>query len=319
MPKHSKAKQYKYESESEDEDLEGGFITALLSGLARLGTTAARVAPTAARTGTQVIGKTVPSASRFISTPLRTATRLGSRFAMPALNVAGVGLSIGLPISQALDYEKQKALYAEENQRIANEIALAQSNAYFEAQDKETQKYYADVEAERLKYAKEADELAAMREREQADYARYIEEQNARSAMEAEDYQRAVDQQQRYLEEQIREEVQRLSQMYRSATPAPAPAPAPSRPTTTTTAPAPAPSRPTAPAPAPAPARVPVTTAPAPAKVGLQRRGTVKGQGVKVDKRKVRAEIVKRVMKEKGFKKLAEASKYVKEHNLYKG
>jgi hypothetical protein len=38
-----------------------------------------------------------------------------------------------------------------------------------------------------------------------------------------------------------------------------------------------------------------------------------------VDKRKVRAEIVKRVMKEQGFKKLVDASKYVKDHNLYKG
>jgi hypothetical protein len=46
----------------------------------------------------------------------------------------------------------------------------------------------------------------------------------------------------------------------------------------------------------------------------------MKGQwsaGAKPDKRKARAEIVKRIMKEKGLK-MVEASKYVKEHGLYK-
>ena len=314
MPKHSKAKQYKYESESEDEDLEGGFLGALLSGAIRLGARVAPRAVTTAARSTAIVpynaaaaaARTSAAASRAASAATTTSrlsnvTKNLGRFA----NIAGTAAAIGLPIYQGLDYEQQKAIMAEESQRIASENALAQSEAYFSAQDKETQKYLAGIEAQRSAYEKEARELEAMREREQADYSRYIEEQNARAAMEAQDYQRAINQQQRFMEEQIRAEVQRLSQMYRPT----APAPARQAPVTTAPAPAPAPSR-----------QAPVTTAkPATTTVGVQRRQTVRGQGVKVDKRKVRAEIVKRVMKEKGFKKLAEASKYVKEHNLYKG
>jgi len=318
MPKHSKAKVYRYESEEEDEDLEGGFLGALLSGAVRLGTTAARLAPRVATTAARstaivpynaaaAAARTSAAATRAATTAARTSRlatigRNVGRFA----NVAGTAAAIGLPIYQGLDYEQQKAIMAEEAQRIAAENANAQSEAYFTAQDKETQRYLAGIEEQRSAYEKEARELEAMRLREQDDYARYIEAQNERFAREEQDYQRALADQQRFMQEQIRAEVQRLSQMYTAPRPATTTT-APVRPATTTTAPVRQPT--TTPAPAPAP--VATTTAPQ----RLKKRGS--GKAPATDKRKIRAEIVKRVMKEKGFKKLADASKYVKEHNLY--
>jgi hypothetical protein len=333
--------------ECSDDEMEGGFLGALVSGLAR-------AIPAVARSATSAVSRAVPSLSRVGSTASRStaivpysasrasaslarasAPSLTSRLAtasrgfasrVPSAstlgNIAGIGLPIGLSVYQAVDYEKQKGLAEQQARQMQAETdkALAEQQRQVDAEVAflNEQRRLAELEASALKEARdrEASEWERMLAEQEAEQRRQAELEAQYQAEAQRQYEEMLMLQQQQIEEQIRRQLEGLFAPRPSA-PAPSqPAPRPSQPS----APAPSqPSRPSQPsAPAPAP---PSSGATPPAgmtakerKIWEQQQAQMRGRGKR--KPSARNELVKRVMREKGLN-LAQASKYVKENGLY--
>ena len=177
-----------------DEELHGGFFSALAS-LGRmgatLGRTIGRVVPTVTRAvptatrGATAITRAVPTVTRGATAVTRGATatsRLGAlgSTALRGLNVAGIGLGVGLPIYQIVEMKKQQA-EADRLAGVSEEQAKANQKAIDDAVNAANaqQKFYEDasIQAEKDRAKMEADYAKAEAEAKKA-----YEEQAKRDA-----------------------------------------------------------------------------------------------------------------------------------------
>jgi hypothetical protein len=337
-----KGKKHMEESDSEDEELRGGVFSALMSLGSRLLPAITKAFPAVSRfvpsatkaTSTAItpyVGRTVATtASRALPSLATSARSLASRlpplsrFVPSASTALGVGVPLGFTAYQAVDYEKQKGIAEQQGRQAQAETdkALAEQQRQVDAEVAfyNEQRRLAELEATALNEARtrEADEWNKMLKKQEEEALRQAQLEAQYRAEADRQYAEMMRQQQIAIDEAVRRQYE---EMYR---PAPTPAPAPSKPS------APAPPKPSAPAPAPskpsAPSQPSAPTQPAPTTgadpyAGMSARERAiakqKGRGKKMTGgRAKRGEIVRRVMKEKGLN-LAQASKFVKDNNLY--
>jgi len=186
-------------SRSYDEELEGGFIGALASVGARVGSLAARFVPNltristtaatsaAAATRAAAAAKAATAATAALAKPASLLSRVGARV-MPAANVAALGLGIGLPIHQIIQMRQQEAQDARDRAAAAAAQAAADKEA-LEAQKKADKQFDDNQTAieEAIKAAKAqqreaelmAEALEKQRQKESDAYTLYITQQDA--------------------------------------------------------------------------------------------------------------------------------------------
>jgi hypothetical protein len=156
-------------------DLEGGFLGSLF----RTATKVAKVAAPAAKVGTTVAKRAVPSVARAAttgakvgSTAAKAATTVSAvgeaaqkatvaSRALSAANTAALGLSLGMPVWQIIEMEKQKKKDEADARAKAVEDAMYAEDAKKQKEKNEAleEKYATDYANDRIK--KEADEALA--------------------------------------------------------------------------------------------------------------------------------------------------------------
>lgn len=325
---------------SDDEmEMEGGFVGALARGIgslaarfgargataaARGATTAARGATTAARS-TAIVPYSAATAARNLAAArgataaaargttatsrlagLRNTLGAVGRTLKPLATVTSLGLPIGLSVYQAIDYEQTKAAQeaADAEADRLDEITRRE-NADLAAQDRDilkTQQDTAKAEYEALMEQRKRDEAEYNKlvKQQEEEYLRRVAEEERQQQILEEELRAQLAEQKKFMEDQIKAEIAML--IARQSRPAPPPPAPPPRGGPTTQPP-----------PRGGPTTQPPPQQPPPTSGRLPRRGGAMVGGARAK----RAEIVRRVMKQKGLS-LPQASKYVKENGLYK-